>query len=76
LLRKGPDDRIDVAGRQNEIAGNRRFAAAGGLESRSLRTGRGPMRMDSTFSEAGGVALWTEADSVTRFERIAITPML
>ena len=30
---------------------------------------------DSTFAEAGGVALWTKADSVTRFDRIAITPL-
>jgi len=30
---------------------------------------------DNTFSEAGGVALWTKADSVTRFDRIAITPL-
>jgi hypothetical protein len=30
---------------------------------------------DDTFSEAGGVALWTKADSVTRFEQIAITPL-
>jgi hypothetical protein len=30
---------------------------------------------DRTFAEAGGVALWTKADSVTRFDRIAITPL-
>jgi hypothetical protein len=28
---------------------------------------------DNTFTEAGGVALWTKADSVTRFDRISIT---
>jgi len=28
----------------------------------------------STFAEAGGVRIWTKADSVTRFDRIAITP--
>jgi len=28
---------------------------------------------DDTFSEAGGVALWTKADSVTRFDVMAIT---
>jgi hypothetical protein len=27
---------------------------------------------DKTFAEAGGVALWTKADSVTRFDRIEI----
>jgi hypothetical protein len=27
------------------------------------------------FSHAGGVALWTKGDSVTRFDRIAITPL-
>jgi hypothetical protein len=26
-----------------------------------------------TFSEAGGVALWTKADSVTRFDQVKIT---
>ena len=30
---------------------------------------------DKTFGEAGGVALWTKADSVTRFDRLAITPL-
>lgn len=30
---------------------------------------------DKTFTGAGGVALWTKADSVTRFDRIAITPL-
>jgi len=30
---------------------------------------------DDTFTEAGGVALWTKADSVTRFDAMAITPL-
>jgi hypothetical protein len=30
---------------------------------------------DETFSEAGGVALWTKADSVTRFDQIKITTL-
>ena len=30
---------------------------------------------DDTFTEAGGVALWTKADSVTRFDMMAITPL-
>lgn len=30
---------------------------------------------DRTFSEAGGVALWTKADSVTRFDRLTITAL-
>ncbi len=30
---------------------------------------------DKTFTEAGGVALWTKADSVTRFDRVKITPL-
>ena len=30
---------------------------------------------DSTFTEAGGVALWTKADSVTRFDQVTITPL-
>lgn len=31
--------------------------------------------VDGTFTEAGGVGLWTKADSVTRFDRISITPL-
>jgi len=30
---------------------------------------------DSTFTEAGGVALWTKADSITRFDQVNITPL-
>jgi hypothetical protein len=30
---------------------------------------------DRTFTEAGGVALWTKADSVTRFDQIKMTTM-
>jgi hypothetical protein len=30
---------------------------------------------DKTFAEAGKVALWTKADSVTHFDRIAIRPL-
>src|SRR5229473_607664 len=30
---------------------------------------------DKTLSQAGRVALWTEGDSVTRFDSIAITPL-
>ena len=30
---------------------------------------------DKTFTEAGGVALWTKADSVTRFYQVRITPL-
>lgn len=31
--------------------------------------------IDNTFKEAGGVGLWTKADSVTRFDQIKITPL-
>jgi hypothetical protein len=31
--------------------------------------------IDKTFSEAGGVALWTKADSVTRFDWLTITTL-
>jgi hypothetical protein len=31
---------------------------------------------DMTFVEAGGIALWTKSDSVTRFDRVMITPLL
>ena len=30
---------------------------------------------DNTFAEAGGVALWTKADSVTRFDSMTIAPL-
>jgi hypothetical protein len=30
---------------------------------------------DTTFAEAGGVALWTKADSVTRFDRLTVTTL-
>jgi len=30
---------------------------------------------DDTYSDAGQVALWTKADSVTFFDTIAITPL-
>jgi hypothetical protein len=30
---------------------------------------------DRTFAEAGGVALWTKADSVTRFDEITVTTL-
>jgi hypothetical protein len=30
---------------------------------------------DRTFAEAGGIALWTKADSVTRFDEITITTL-
>jgi hypothetical protein len=30
---------------------------------------------DNTFTQAGGVALWTKADSITRFDQVKITPL-
>ena len=30
---------------------------------------------DNTFTEAGGVALWTKSDSVTRFDMMTVTPL-
>lgn len=30
---------------------------------------------DATFAEAGGVALWTKSDSVTRFDQVTITTL-
>ncbi|MGB8397745.1 hypothetical protein [Bradyrhizobium sp.] len=30
---------------------------------------------DRTFVEAGGIALWTKSDSVTRFDRVTVTPL-
>jgi L-fucose mutarotase/ribose pyranase (RbsD/FucU family) len=31
---------------------------------------------DKTLSQAGRIALWTKGDSVTRFDSLAITPLL
>jgi hypothetical protein len=31
--------------------------------------------IDGTFAEAGGVALWTKADSVTRFDQVTVKPL-
>jgi len=30
---------------------------------------------DPTFAAAGGVALWTKSDSITRFDQLTITPL-
>lgn len=43
-------------------------AAMTSIESMTIAT-------DNTFRGAGGVAFWTKADSVTRFDRLAITPL-
>jgi hypothetical protein len=32
-------------------------------------------RIDKTFAEAGGVALWTKADGVTRFDEMTVTTL-
>jgi len=45
-----------------------RFAVA--YDGKELFTARG-----ATFSEAGKVALWTKADSVTHFDSINIKPL-
>jgi hypothetical protein len=31
--------------------------------------------IDRTLAEAGGVALWTKADSVTRFDAMTVTTL-
>lgn len=63
---------IKVAGNQWHTLGLRaegeRFTVS--FDGRALFTAA-----DKTFANAGRVALWTKADSVTHFEAISITPL-
>jgi hypothetical protein len=67
---KGADAK--VAGNQWHTLGLRaegnRFTVS--LDGKALFTAE-----DNTFTDAGKVALWTKADSVTHFDAISITPL-
>ena len=71
--------RQDIKGADTKVAGNQwhtlglraegeRFTVS--FDGKTLFTAE-----DKTFANAGKVALWTKADSVTHFDTIAITPL-
>ena len=71
--------RQDIKGSNTKVAGNQwhtlglraegeRFTVS--FDGKTLFTAE-----DKTFANAGKVALWTKADSVTHFDTIAITPL-
>jgi hypothetical protein len=71
--------RAEIKGSNTKVAGNQwhtlglraegeRFTVT--FDGKALFTAE-----DKTFSNAGKVALWTKADSVTHFEGISITPL-
>ncbi|WP_371349203.1 hypothetical protein [Ancylobacter sp. IITR112] len=73
-------------GRREELAGANVSVTAGAWHTLSLRAQGNRFVVsfdgtalidahDETFSSPGKVALWTKADSVTRFDRIEITPL-
>ena len=75
-----------VAGRRQELAGANIKVASGVWQTLTLRADgkrfsvalNGKVlftHMDETFSSPGKVALWTKADSVTRFNWIDIKPI-
>jgi len=75
-----------VHGRRQRIAGAAIRVSSGAWHTLGLRAegGRLTVRFDGkdvvsatdpTFAGAGKVALWTKADSVTRFERLEIRPL-
>ena len=75
-----------VAGRREQLAGANTRVAGNAWHTLTLRAEgdrftvsydgkRLFAAMDRTFAQAGRVALWTKADSVTRFDRIEIEPL-
>lgn len=73
-------------GRREELAGANVKVTAGEWHTLSLRAqgsrfvvtfdGQAVIETwDGTFTAPGKVALWTKADSITRFDRIEITPL-
>ena len=73
-----------VAGRREQLDGANLMVSSNEWHTLGLRA-EGPhftvsfdgrklfSATDKTFAEAGGVALWTKSDSVTRFDRFKIT---
>ena len=73
-----------VKGRRQQLAGTNTKVASGVWHTLGLRADGGHFTVtfdgtqlftadDTTFSEAGKIALWTKADSVTLFDRIELT---
>src|SRR5215207_6273665 len=79
-----PDNGIDLVGRQNEVAGNRRLAAAGGLETDRLgdphRADRGELhaafadRIAARYGELvdAAIVLALDADDLVELRRVEI----
>jgi hypothetical protein len=76
-----------VKGRRQQIAGVNTKVASGQWHELALRAEGNRFAVafdgkelftatDATFANAGMVALWTKADSVTHFDRITIQPLL
>jgi hypothetical protein len=64
-----------VAGRRQELASANTKVTAGEWHTLSFDGKQLFTHSDATFSAPGKVALWTKADSVTRFEKLTITPL-
>ena len=75
-----------VKGNRQQIAGANTKVASGEWHTLSLKAQGDRFTVsfdgkqlytteDKTFGNPGKVALWTKADSVTHFDRIAITPL-
>jgi hypothetical protein len=65
-----------VRGRREQLAGANLKVAGDVWHSLGLRAqGNRFTVTDDTFATAGKVALWTKADSITRFDQIEVTPL-
>jgi hypothetical protein len=75
-----------VAGRREQLAGANAGVAGNAWHTLTLRAEGDRFTVsydgkrlfaatDKTFAQAGRIALWTKADSVTRFDRIEIEPL-
>jgi hypothetical protein len=75
-----------VGGRRQQLAGANTKVSSGEWHTLTLRAEKDRlsasfdgkqlfMHTDRTFSSPGKVALWTKADSVTRFDELVITPL-
>ena len=75
-----------VAGRREQFAGTNVKVTAGEWHTLTLRARGNQFAIsydgkelftakDDRFGSPGKVALWTKADSVTRFDRLTITPL-
>ena len=75
-----------IGGRREELAGVNTKVTSGEWHTLTLRAEKTRLSVsfdgkllfshaDTTFSAPGKVALWTKADSVTRFDKLTITPL-